>query len=105
MAPLKFCANLAFMFTENGKTLIERYSVAKNAGFKAVEGPCPAQSDAQKLIEAKNNTNLEQILINISIGDTPNGSFGCASFPDCKKEFAENLKFTIALANDLKCKK
>lgn len=38
---LKFCANLSFMFTQETDNLLERYQLASQAGFKAVECAFP----------------------------------------------------------------
>lgn len=63
---LKFCANLSFMFTE--QPLLERYRAAKDAGFKAVETGFPFGFTKQQVVDAKNQANIEQILINIFTG-------------------------------------
>lgn len=38
---LKFCANLNFMFGENGVNLLEKYRRAHKAGFHGVETGFP----------------------------------------------------------------
>lgn len=62
----KFCANLAFLFTE--KTLLDRYELAKIAGFKAVETGFPFGYTKQEVVNAKQSSGLEQVLINIYTG-------------------------------------
>ena len=38
---LKFCANLTTMYVKETSSLIQRYSLAKESGFKAVECAFP----------------------------------------------------------------
>ena len=66
--PLKFCANLSFMFQETA-SLLERYGLAKEAGFKAVECAFPYDYGVEKVVEAKKNAGVEQILINAYVGE------------------------------------
>lgn len=62
----RFCANLAFLFPE--KSLLERYKLAKEAGFKAVESGFPLGFSKREVTEAKNTSGLQQVLINIYTG-------------------------------------
>uniref|UniRef100_A0A336MKW6 Putative hydroxypyruvate isomerase n=1 Tax=Culicoides sonorensis TaxID=179676 RepID=A0A336MKW6_CULSO len=101
---LKFCANLAFQFNE-APNLIEKFRLAKATGFKAVEMAFPANTDLDDLIEVKKETGLEIILMNIDLGDVPNGQFGCASFVNSCEDFRKNLINTIKYAKALECKK
>ena len=64
---LKFCANLSFMFQETA-SLLERYGLAKDAGFRAVECAFPYDYEIEKVVEAKKNAKVEQILINAYVG-------------------------------------
>jgi hypothetical protein len=61
--PLKFAANISMMFQEKG-SLAERYSAAKNAGFKFVEAVFPYSESCESLAAAKSASGLEQVLIN-----------------------------------------
>lgn len=63
----KFCANLAFLFTE--KPLLERYKLAKDAGFRAVETGFPFGFTKTEVVEVKNASGLQQVLINIYTGE------------------------------------
>lgn len=102
---LKFCANLNFMFTETGDFL-ERYRLAKKAGFSAVEGVYPPEHVAvADLVKVRDETGLEQILINIALGDVPEGQFGCAAIPGQEANFRKNLEKTVECAKALHCKK
>lgn len=48
---LKFCANLSFMFTETTDNLLERYQLASQAGFKAVEFTFPYQYPIEDVVK------------------------------------------------------
>lgn len=100
---LKFCANLAFQFNET-ESVIERFRLAKAAGFKAVELAFP-NVELNELVAVKEETGLEVILMNIDSGDVPNGTFGCASFTNSCEDFKKNLNNTIRYAKALECKK
>ena len=62
--PLRFCANLSFMFQNETDGLLERYSLAKSAGFKGVEVAFPYDADKNELAEAKKQSGLQQVLLN-----------------------------------------
>lgn len=56
------------MFTE-GATILERYALAKDAGFKAVETGFPFGHTLEEVKKAKENAGVEQVLINIRTGN------------------------------------
>ena len=51
------------MFTENG-SLLERYQLASELGFQAVECAFPYEYSLSDVVQAKNKANVKQILIN-----------------------------------------
>lgn len=61
--PLKFAANLSFMFQEL-PSLEARYGAAKNAGFKYVEFAFPYSESVGDLQKAREDAGVEQVLIN-----------------------------------------
>lgn len=65
--PLKFCANLSFMFQETS-SLLERYQLAKDVGFRAVECAFPYEHSVEEVVAAQKESNVEQILINAFVG-------------------------------------
>lgn len=65
---LKFCANLNFLFTENGANMLERFRLAKLAGFKAVENGFPHDVSVQDAVAVQKETGLEVALLNICLG-------------------------------------
>lgn len=54
------------MFTEG--TFLERYKLAKNQGFKAVETGFPFGFSLQQVLNAKNEVDIDQVLINVYTG-------------------------------------
>lgn len=64
---MKFCANLSFMFTETS-SILERYALAKEAGFKAVETGFPFGNTLEQVKQAKEQAGIEQVLINLKTG-------------------------------------
>jgi len=55
---LKFASNLSFMFTEV-PNIIDRYQLAKQAGFKAVESGFPFGFSVQQVAIAKKKANVD----------------------------------------------
>lgn len=64
---LKFASNLSFMFTEV-PSIIDRYQLAKQAGFKAVESGFPFGFSIQQVAAAKKKANIDQVLLNVFTG-------------------------------------
>lgn len=64
---LKFCANISFMFAESGN-LLERYQLAKKAGFRGVECAFPAGFTFDEVVAAKREANIAQVLMNTCNG-------------------------------------
>lgn len=55
------------MFPE-GSTILERYALAKEAGFKAVESGFPFGHTLEQVRQAKESAGIEQVLINLKTG-------------------------------------
>ncbi|KAK4023167.1 hypothetical protein OUZ56_008596 [Daphnia magna] len=102
---LKFCANLSFMFTETTDNLLERYQLASQAGFKAVEFTFPYQYPIEDVVKAKSAANVDQILINAYPGDTERGELGLAIMSGRRDEFRESLEKAMEYATALNCNK
>ncbi|KAJ8923484.1 hypothetical protein NQ315_010062 [Exocentrus adspersus] len=99
----KFCANLAFLFPE--QPLLDRYKLAKDAGFKAVETGFPLGHTKEQVVEAKNAAGIQQILINIYTGDVTKGELGFAAVPGKEDEFRKSIDLTIDYAKALGARK
>lgn len=102
--PLKFCANLTFQFQE-APSILERYRLAKEAGFKGVESAFPQDVPLEELVAVHQETGLKQVLLNIDLGTVRNGAYGCASFLNSTEDFKKNLNNTITYAKALNCHK
>lgn len=69
MAPLKFCANISWLFTELPE-FTQRMRAAARAGFRAVEAAWIYNADLKELKAVKDETGLEFALINTPPGKT-----------------------------------
>lgn len=103
MSPLKFCANLNFMFTES-PNLLERYNLAKKAGFQAVEVGFPYIHSVDELVKAKEDAGLKQVLINVFVGDPSKGELGFAAIPGQEAAFQSSVLRAVDYAKALDCK-
>lgn len=75
MAPLRFCANISWLFTEL-PDFSQRIYAAAAAGFKAVEAAWLYESDLAELRRAREATGVEVALINTPPGNGESqGSF------------------------------
>lgn len=66
---LRFCANLNFLFCENGGTILEKFRLAKGAGFRGVEIACPDQFSKVEVATVQKENDLQVILMNVSLGE------------------------------------
>ncbi|XP_049783206.1 putative hydroxypyruvate isomerase [Schistocerca cancellata] len=101
---LRVCANLSFMFQET-TSLIERYALAKEAGFRAVECAFPYEYPLEEVISAKESAGVDQILINVFPGDQSKGELGFAAIPGQEEKFKESLSLAVKYAKGLHCKR
>lgn len=103
MAPFKFCPNLNFMFLES-PSILERYSLAKKAGFQAVEVGFPYVHSIEELVKAKEDNGLKQVLINVYVGDVTKGELGFAAIPGQEDAFQASVLKAVNYAKALDCK-
>jgi len=85
--------------------MLERYRLAKAAGFRAVENSFPFDVSVDEAVRVQKETGLEVVLLNMCAGRTQGAEFGCTAMPDKEKEFKSNLQRTIEFAKALKCNK
>ncbi|CAG4966036.1 unnamed protein product [Parnassius apollo] len=93
------------MFAVISATILERYALAKEAGFKAVETGFPFGHTLEQVKMAKESSGVEQILINLKTGDVNKGELGVTAQPGKENEFKENLQVTIDYAKAVGAKK
>ncbi|XP_014273617.1 putative hydroxypyruvate isomerase [Halyomorpha halys] len=99
---LKFCANLSFMFQETA-SLLERYQLAKEAGFSGIECASPYDFPLHQVVDIKENAKLNQVLINVPTGNLSEGELGFAALPEKTEGFIESFNRSVEYAKGLKC--
>jgi hydroxypyruvate isomerase len=97
-----FAANLTMLFNEID--FLDRFSAAREAGFKGVEYLFPYDFDKQDLVDALQSNNLTQVLHNLPAGDWDAGERGIATMPDRLDEFRESVNQAIEYATALGCR-
>jgi hydroxypyruvate isomerase len=83
----EFGTNLSLMFGE--VPLVERFAVARSAGFRAVEIQFPYDHDPGLLAATARQAGVEVVLINAPVA--PDQPFGLACRPDRVEEFREGF--------------
>ncbi|XP_039179314.1 putative hydroxypyruvate isomerase isoform X1 [Crotalus tigris] len=102
MAPLRFAANLAWLFQEE-PALVQRMEAASRAGFRAVELGFPYTCSAPELRAAAERDGLEVVLLNTPPGNQEKGDMGLGAVPGRQAEFREALAVAVKYAKELKC--
>ncbi len=97
----KFNANLTMLFTE--VPFLERFSLAAQNGFDAVEFLFPYEWPAQQLAESLAKHNLKQVLHNLPAGNWGGGERGIACLPGREGEFQDGVAKGIEYATALNC--
>lgn len=82
---LKFTANISMLFTE--VDLVDRFEMAKKAGFDAVEMQFPYSLSAQKIRALLDEYQLSLVLFNVDADDLLQEGEGLASVPEKKAQF------------------
>uniref|UniRef100_A0A1A8F648 Putative hydroxypyruvate isomerase n=2 Tax=Nothobranchius korthausae TaxID=1143690 RepID=A0A1A8F648_9TELE len=103
MAPLKFSANISWLFSEL-PDFRQRMSAAAAAGFQAVEAAWLYDADLTELQRAREAAGVEVVLINTPPGDIKAGDLGLAAVPGREGDFRQGLDQTIKYAKGLNCK-
>ncbi len=97
-----FAANLSMLFTE--VDFLDRFTAAREAGFKGVEYLFPYSFNKQDLVDALQSNNLTQVLHNLPPGDWDAGERGIATMADRVDEFRAGVDQAIEYATALGCK-
>jgi hydroxypyruvate isomerase len=82
---------------------VERFRLAKEAGFKAVEFWWPSGENLGQVESAIKDAGLEVALFNFDAGDMPNGDRGLVSDPERRQEFRDNVPVALELARSVGC--
>ena len=94
---LNFSANVSLLFTETA--LINRFKVAKNKGFDAVEIQFPYELDASFLKKTLEQQQLSLVLFNVAADDLLTGGEGFACVPEKQDKFYEAVAQATEYAN------
>ncbi|XP_075802797.1 putative hydroxypyruvate isomerase [Microtus pennsylvanicus] len=102
MAPLRFSANVSWLFPEL-PGLPERLQAAGRAGFEAAEVAWPYAEPPQALASAARAAGLRLVLINTPRGDEEKGEMGLGAVPGRQAAFREGLEQAVLYAKALGC--
>ena len=101
---MRFSANLSILFKR--VPLLERFGLAAEAGFSAVEFWWPGhEADLGEVERAVKDAGLEVALFNFDAGDMPAGDRGLVSDPARQEQFRENVPVALELARSLGCRR
>jgi len=95
----KFAANLSMLFTE--VPFLDRFALAAQAGFQAVEFLFPYAFSAQEIKQRLDANGLKLVLHNLPAGDWDAGERGIACLPDRIDEFRAGVATAIDYATTL----
>lgn len=95
----KFAANLTMLFTE--APFLERFALARKAGFDAVEFLFPYGFAAEEIRRRLDESQLKLVLHNLPAGNWDAGERGIAVLPDRVAEFRDGVGKAIEYATAL----
>lgn len=93
---LRFSANLSMLFRE--ASFVQRFNLAAQAGFAAVEFMSPFGYDLDEIAQAVSRTGLKVVQYNFADGDIAAGERGFLSHPDRVSDWRKRLRDAIDLA-------
>lgn len=99
----RFAANLSTLFTE--VPFLERFTLAGQAGFKAVECQFPYEAKISDIVSALDANDLKMVLLNIPPGDWNAGERGIGALPGRRVEFRTGVNKAIEYATALGCRR
>lgn len=102
MQPLKFSANLKWLFTE--LPVEQRYDAAAAAGFKAAEFAWPYDYPLSLFQGLLRNSGMQQVLINTPVGKAGTvKASGQACHPDSQDVFRADIHKALTYADGMGC--
>ena len=96
----RFAANLSMLFTE--APFLDRFALAHEAGFEAVEFLFPYVCDVEQITERLRRYDLQLVLHNLPAGDWNAGDRGMACDPRRADEFRASAQLALEYAIELK---
>jgi len=97
----KLAANLSTLFPE--REFLDRFAVARAAGFRFVEYQFPYAHSAADVANAAREAGVQVVLHNLPPGDASKGERGIASLPGREREFRESVERGIEYASAAGC--
>lgn len=98
---MRFSPNLTMLFTES--SFLDRFSMASEAGFDAVEFQLPYAFEVSAVQAAAKDAGVDVVLFNLPAGDWEAGDRGIAVDPDRQNEFKDGVAQAIEYAQALDC--
>ncbi|XP_061040331.1 putative hydroxypyruvate isomerase isoform X3 [Eubalaena glacialis] len=102
MAPLRFSANVSWLFPEL-PGLPARLRAAGSSGFEAAEVGWPYGEPPEALARAAREVGLQLVLINTPPGDREKGEMGLGAVPGRQAAFRDGLEQAVLYAKALGC--
>jgi len=99
---VRFCVNVSILFTE--APLLERFRLAREAGFRAVELWWPRGEEPSAVAPAVADAGVEVVLLNFDAGDMAAGDRGLVSDPARRDAFRANVPVALGLASGMGCR-
>nr|WP_282571837.1 2-oxo-tetronate isomerase [Roseomonas acroporae] len=87
----------------NEVPFLDRFALARQAGFEAVEFLFPYEHPPESIRERLDGCGLRQVLFNAPPGDWAGGERGTASLPDRQAEFRAGIETALRYAAALGC--
>jgi hydroxypyruvate isomerase len=100
---VRFDVNINTLFTD--APLLDRFALAREAGFDAVESWWPTGIDLDAYASGLADADLELVLVNFTGGDLPRGDRGVLGDLERFDEFRENVPVALDLATATGCRR
>jgi hydroxypyruvate isomerase len=97
----RYSASLGFFFTE--VPLEQRFQLARDAGFRAVEFFWPVDGDNAVLAAAREAAGVDVVLFNMDEGDYKGGERGFTGNPERRDAWRTSLVSALELADAVRC--
>ncbi len=101
MAPLKFAANLSWLYTD--LPFLDRFDAAAQDGFQGVECLFPHEHATAEIAARLRATGLQLVLFNAEPGQWAQGERGLASLAGREADFQRSIHEALARAAELNC--
>jgi 2-dehydrotetronate isomerase len=95
----KFAANLSMMFNE--VPFLDRFKVAAEAGFSAVEFLFPYEYSPEEVAKTAKNAGVQIVLFNMPAGNWAAGERGLTGLPGREQDFRDGVAKAITYAKAL----